>query len=51
MLSVDEFVHTLTDTGWSLQEAEQAFRDLDRNGDGGISAQEFEAWVEVDKSA
>ena len=47
VLSVDEFVHTLTDTGWSLQEAEQAFRDLDRNGDGGISAQEFEAWVEV----
>ena len=47
VLSVDEFVQRLTDTGWSLQEAEQAFRDLDRNGDGGVSAQEFEAWIKV----
>jgi Ca2+-binding EF-hand superfamily protein len=34
--------------GWSLEEAEQTFKAMDRDGDGGVSANEYAAFCQME---
>jgi hypothetical protein len=34
--------------GWSVEEAEQTFKAMDRDGDGGISANEYAAFCQME---
>ena len=44
MLSKEELRRQLRNMGWSLEEAEKTFNAMDRDGDGGISANEYAAF-------
>jgi hypothetical protein len=48
VLSKAEFKSKLSIMGWSLEEAEQTFKALDRDGDGGISANEYAAFCRME---
>ena len=48
MLSKAEFQSKLRIMGWSLEEAEQTFKAMDRDGDGGISANEYAAFCQME---
>jgi hypothetical protein len=48
VLSKAEFKGKLSIMGWSLEEAEQTFKALDRDGDGGISANEYAAFCRME---
>jgi hypothetical protein len=47
-LSKAEFQSKLRIMGWSLEEAEQTFKAMDRDGDGGISADEYAAFCQME---
>jgi chromosome segregation ATPase len=48
LLSKAEFQSKLGIMRWSLEEAEQTFKDMDRDGDGGISAHEYAAFCQME---
>ena len=48
VLSKEELQRQLRNLGWSLEEAEKTFKAMDRNGDGGISANEYEAFCSME---
>jgi hypothetical protein len=47
VLSKEELQSRLRNMGWSLEEAAQTFAAMDRDGDGGISANEFAAFCQM----
>ena len=47
LLSKEELQSRLRNMGWSLEEAAQTFAAMDRDGDGGISANEFAAFCQM----
>jgi len=48
VLSKAEFQSKLRSMGWSLEEAEQTFKAMDRDGDGGILANEYAAFCQME---
>jgi chromosome segregation ATPase len=48
MLSKQELQSKLRNMGWSLEEAEKTFKGMDRDGDGGISANEYAAFCQME---
>jgi len=48
VLSKAEFQIQLRKIGWSPEEAEKTFKDMDRDGDGGISANEYAAFCQME---
>jgi septal ring factor EnvC (AmiA/AmiB activator) len=47
VLSKSEFQSKMSIMGWSLEEAEQTFQAMDHDGDGGISANEYDAFCHM----
>ena len=48
LLSKAEFQSKMSIVGWSLEEAKQTFQAMDRDGDGGISANEYAAFCHLE---
>jgi DNA repair exonuclease SbcCD ATPase subunit len=48
VLSKAEFQFKLNNMGWSVEEAEQTFKAMDRDGDGGILANEYAAFCQME---
>jgi hypothetical protein len=48
VLSKQELESKLRNMGWSMEEVEKTFKVMDRDGDGGISANEYEAFCQME---
>jgi hypothetical protein len=48
VLSQQELLSKLRNMGWSLERAEQTFKCIERDGDGGISANEYAAFCQME---